>query len=275
MNGQDADVGRRPPPAFHPQLLDAGEGWQETVDASGQVAATFGRACYVRLGERLLAVGGPVPAGPLHLRVGGPGWEEMGAALRVGDPVDLRDGRLRVAGWALDLSAATAWRPPPVDTRRLYEERRFALAIISRHDLAARCGIRAEDIEAASKSLERADLEEVAARLGGRGPGLTPAGDDYLAGALVADALLRPERARYREAAAAAVRTTDISRAFLEWAARGRSIDPLHRLLVGVAGACSERAGEAVASLAAIGATSGAALALGALTRVHAELGLS
>ncbi len=275
MNGQGGDAARRPPTAARPLVLDAGEAWQETVDDSGHVAATFERACYVRLGERLLAVGGPVPAGPLHLRVAGPDWAEMRAALRVGDTVDLQDGRLRVSGWALELSAAAAWRPPPVDAGRLREEGCLAHMLISHHDLAGRCGVRAEDIEAASKSLDRADLEEVAARLGGRGPGLTPAGDDYLAGALVADATLRPERERCREPVAAAVRTTAISRAFLEWAARGRSIDPLHRLLVGVAAACPERAGEAIVSLAAIGGTSGAALALGALTRVRAEVGLS
>lgn len=268
MNGQGAD-------AAPPRLLDAGEAWHKTRDASGHVAATFGRACYVRLGERLLAIGGPVPAGPLHLRIAVPDWATMRAALHAGVPVDLRDGRLDVSGWSLELSAAAAWRPAPVDAGRLREEGRLARAIISRHDLAGRCGIGAEDIEAASKSLDRSDLEEVAVRLGGRGPGLTPAGDDYLAGALVADAMLRPQRERYREAVAAGVPTTAVSRAFLEWAARGVSIDPLHRLLVDVSAACSPRAAEAVASLAAIGGTSGAALAFGALACVSAELGLS
>lgn len=271
MNGQRGDADRRPPTAARrPQLLDAGEAWVEAVDASGHVAATFRRACYVRLGDRLLAMGGPVPGGPLHLRIAGPDWATMRAVLRVGDAVRLRDGWLAVSGWSLDLSAAAAWQPPPVDADCLGREGSLAHALISGEDLVGRCGIHAGDIEAALKSLEEADLQEVATRLGGHGPGLTPAGDDFLAGALVVDAALRPERERYREAVASAVRTTAVSLAFLAWAARGRSIDPLHRLLVGVAAACPRHAGEAIASLGGIGDTSGAALALGALASVRA-----
>ncbi|MDQ1426756.1 MAG: hypothetical protein QOK39_232, partial [Acidimicrobiaceae bacterium] len=90
---------------------------------------------------------------------------------------------------------------------------------------------------------------------GGLGPGLTPSGDDTLAGILLAARLRRPEAEDHLVALAKTVATHEISRAFLLWAARGQSIEPVHRLLAGDATAARD--------LAAFGHTSGADLALG------------
>src|SRR5690606_12255872 len=75
------------------------------------------------------------------------------------------------------------------------------------------------------------DLVGAARRLGGRGAGLTPTGDDVLAGILVADAHRDPgaEPLDTRRAAVAAADTGELSRAFLRWAAQGQSIEPVHR----------------------------------------------
>lgn len=72
------------------------------------------------------------------------------------------------------------------------------------------------------------DLTELA----GRGPGLTPYGDDLLAGYLTGLVLWGGERATAEEIAeAAAVRTTSLSAALLRHAARGELPEPAHELL--------------------------------------------
>ena len=108
------------------------------------------------------------------------------------------------------------------------------------------------------------DLGELAARLGGRGPGLTPAGDDVLAGVLLArwaasDAAERAESL----AIARGVATNRISRSFLQAAAAGQCIEPAHDLLVALLSRDESAVANARVKLSAYGATSGAALALG------------
>jgi hypothetical protein len=108
------------------------------------------------------------------------------------------------------------------------------------------------------------DLREVAARLGGRGPGLTPAGDDVLAGVLLARWGASDEDERAESLAIArSVETNRISSAFLEAAARGRCIEPAHDLLVALVEGDQAEAQRARVRLTGHGATSGAALALG------------
>lgn len=108
------------------------------------------------------------------------------------------------------------------------------------------------------------DLSELAARLGGRGPGLTPAGDDVLAGVLLARWGASDEADRAESLAIArSVATNRISRAFLEAAAQGQCIEPAHDLLLALVARDETAAARARAHLASYGATSGAALACG------------
>ena len=95
----------------------------------------------------------------------------------------------------------------------------------------------------------------------GLGPGLTPAGDDVLAGALVA--LVAAGDLDRAGAVLDAVRpcrhrTTAVSAALLDHAAAGRAVPQLARYLH------APDDPEALAGLLAVGAASGAALALGA-----------
>ena len=113
-------------------------------------------------------------------------------------------------------------------------------------------------------ALRVGDLVGAARELGGAGPGLTPAGDDVLAGVLLG------ARARWGaavqpmlEAAAAAARTHEIAAAFLAWAARGQSIAPAHDLLGALASGDGPAAERALGALLRWGATSGGDLALG------------
>jgi hypothetical protein len=108
------------------------------------------------------------------------------------------------------------------------------------------------------------DLVGAAHLLGGRGPGLTPAGDDVLAGILLMAAVgPDPVDAPIRTAAAEAAPTTDVARAFLRWAARGQSIAPVHELLATIAEGEPVAARRALQRLSSIGASSGADLAAG------------
>jgi hypothetical protein len=98
-------------------------------------------------------------------------------------------------------------------------------------------------------------------QLAGLGPGLTPSGDDVLAGILLVASLTGRFSPSQLRAAADTDRTHDISRSFLRWAANGHSIEPVHDLLFAVAaGRPTHQAEQAVA---AIGATSGHDLLLG------------
>ena len=111
--------------------------------------------------------------------------------------------------------------------------------------------------------------------LAGLGPGLTPAGDDVLAGVLlVARARGGPAAEPALVHAAAEARTNDVARAFLAWAARGQSIAPVHDLLT--AAVTSDRAGatSALRRLLAVGHSSGADLAFGLRLGLGLGLGL-
>jgi hypothetical protein len=108
----------------------------------------------------------------------------------------------------------------------------------------------------------------------GAGPGLTPSGDDVLAGFLVGAAAFGLDATALREAVAvqAPARTTALSAALLWHAVRGECIDELAGLAaVLTSQRCgAEQAGRAVSRLLSVGHTSGAALAFGLVTAAEA-----
>jgi Protein of unknown function (DUF2877) len=127
----------------------------------------------------------------------------------------------------------------------------------------------------------------------GRGPGLTPSGDDVLAGFLTGAAAFGVEAAPLRKAIAALApsRTTALSAALLWHAARGESIDEVaalaavltgrdpseisHGCLIGAVRATPDRhpcADSAVSRLLSVGHSSGAALAHGLLAAAETAL---
>jgi hypothetical protein len=105
----------------------------------------------------------------------------------------------------------------------------------------------------------------------GRGPGLTPSGDDVLAGYLTGGAAFGLDTTALRRAIAvlAPARTTALSAALLWHAARGECIDELAAViavLTSQPGREPERTGVAVMSPLSVGHDSGAALARGPVT---------
>ena len=121
-------------------------------------------------------------------------------------------------------------------------------------------------------AVRRADLDaalRTAARLIGLGPGLTPAGDDVMAGTMAGLVLLgHPAAERFAAGvySLAAGRTTELSRALLRHAAAGRVSGEYCAVLQGLVG--ERPLGPAVAGLLATGSTSGRAMALGLCTAI-------
>jgi hypothetical protein len=119
------------------------------------------------------------------------------------------------------------------------------------------------------------DPDRAAAALAGRGTGLTPAGDDVLAGLLLVERMRGGLSIESRLVALAReCRTHEISRAFLAEAAHGRSVAALHALLSAGAGGDVAAARAARDRLARIGHTSGLDLAHGVLAGCTAAAGV-
>jgi hypothetical protein len=103
-------------------------------------------------------------------------------------------------------------------------------------------------------------LREGAAQLAGLGGGLTPAGDDWLCGAMLAAWLAHPHPGWLCERIVAAVagRTTLLSTAFLRAAGRGECASTWHRLLAALCAGTPAETEAAVRDVLSLGATSGA-----------------
>jgi hypothetical protein len=230
--------------------------------AVGQVVAGFRRAAYVRFPQGIVALSSlQVPSGPLHLRSRLPIDR-----LRAGSRVDAREGCIRCAGGALPLAGLPVWAARIPDVHTLQRTTDLAAEVLQ--PAASRSALLGSlftgRLRSAESAVEDGDLEGAAEELGGLGPGLTPSGDDALAGILVAARVRWTSTAEARLTdIAAGVKTHDISRAFLHWAARGQSIRPLHQCLIALATGDRRAAEVAVRALAAYGHTSGADLSLG------------
>lgn len=248
--------------AAHTLGIDAAAALQP--GRSGVVAAGFARSCYIRLGADWICVGDvDIGPGPLNVPCRSdamPDWRTLAPARRgarvTGDTLIL-DER-----WGVVLAGAPVWQPPPcpawtpTDARRglgaLVERLSSALPRDGLAQLLAPGGVAYGPVARAAKPAV-AELEAWLARPRGRpsaapriagpllglGPGLTPSGDDFLAGCLVA--LRATGRARRADELWSAIArapgaTNDISRAHLRTAARGRLGADLHGLLDAVLG---------------------------------------
>ncbi|RBY75500.1 DUF2877 domain-containing protein [Geodermatophilus sp. TF02-6] len=202
-------------------------------------------------------------------------------ALPDGAPAEVGGGRIVVGDLAV--SAAAWWDPHPrLPTPRpaLLPEgvRQLRNALYGEgvpHSAFTLPGLPAGPggpLAALRGAVRRADLDaalRTAARLVGLGPGLTPAGDDVMAGTMAGLVLLgHPAAERFAAGvyALAAGRTTELSRALLRHAAAGRVSGEYAAVLHGLVG--ERPLGPAIGGLLATGCTSGRALALGLCTAI-------
>jgi Protein of unknown function (DUF2877) len=224
------------------QATDAGLAWEPYLSggSTARVLAAFSKATYLQIDQDVVAiVTTDVPRGPLHRRVHQLPTVEVGQSFEL-EPIG--DGH-------------RCWTPAPIDGSGLL---RSHPELPSASASALMGGVA---LQRASEALNRDDLLGAVRALAGLGPGLTPSGDDVLAGMLLVASLTERFSPAELGAAAFGAPTHAISRAFLGWAAKGQSIEPVHDLLLAVAS--GQPTTEAEYAVAAIGATSGTDLLLG------------
>jgi hypothetical protein len=257
-----------------------------------RVLAVFERACdlVTNDGDVIALVSPQIGDGPLNVVVDGAAglfaWAHIGAPVKL----ELEEERLWVGGLAIDLKEAASWEPCP-DWATLRARQTVMASCLPllhatclRHAPAGSLlpllgapprgdGVVGGTLAAAREATQAlwdgwaGDLErlrEGAAGLAGLGGGLTPAGDDFLTGAMLWAWLAHPAPAHLCSALAEAAvgRTTTLSAAFLRAAARGECSAPWHALLAALSEGLSDE-GEAtitaaVREILARGATSGA-----------------
>ena len=219
---------------------------------AGRVGGTFDGGFYVRgPSQSVFAVLGPQSwAGPLHLVV-----EKLPALPARSNPVTVSDGVLAAGPARIRVDPDRRWAPRLPERLSAGPVAWQRIANPSDPDLDHVWG-------AVTGDVRRGDLAAALRRLEGRGAGLTPSGDDVLAGILLVCAIDPACRGALGRLAGSA-RTTALSRAYLKWAAQGQSIEPAHDLLDAAAAPDPAGMGRAARSLAAVGATSGRALVAG------------
>jgi len=271
-----------------------------------RVLANFARVCNLATaaGDILALVLPEVDDGPLNivlaaaLAIGEEGPITPGealATLKPGMPAQLEDTVLSVGDLALDLEQAVPWEPRPT-----WESLRAQRASVVRHipylqevslDHAPGeslvCLLQegvvggTESVQAVQAALKTAGsllhsgwagdaacLREGVAWLAGLGGGLTPAGDDFLCGIMLAAWLAHPDPDAFCQAVAetAGPRTTMLSAAFLRAAGRGECRAAWHRLLPALAAGVEDAIVSAAQDVMAYGSTSGADALTGFVT---------
>lgn len=218
------------------------------TSGSGTVVHAGSQALYVRFGDRVIGVAarGAVHV-PATIATALPHLPEV----TVGSPAEVREGVLYVAGLAV-----TVERLVPTTAPRITEG---TSPIDELPDLNH---VRNQLPEGALDGLAAGDPAAVRDLLG-RGDGLTPVGDDVIAGWLVTTRAL----GRATETVADAVRadeqrTTTLSATLLADAADGECIPEFRALLLALSS--GRDIDDAVRRLVAVGHTSGAGMLLGA-----------
>ena len=254
--------------------------------ARGKVRAVFETSFYVSLDAGWAAIGPTrLGAGPLNLLC--EVWSSaapLAAQVRCGDSAWVEHGSLHAGALAIACAGAEPWWPePPAPWHFASLARGLALATdnLASQPIAGLglLGLDSGDrplpmLASAVAPLRYLDhllrQDDAAARpiaadaiapLVGLGPGLTPSGDDYLGGVLVALAAIGRTGLRDRLwralAPLLAQRTVDISRAHLAAAAEGFGSACLHRALNAILAGAADDIAVAIAALASVGHTSG------------------
>jgi hypothetical protein len=258
-----------------------------------RVLAVFERACSMRVPDGHVSglVLPEVDDGPLNIVVDAKPGDL--AALAPGMPAWLEEESLRVGGLEIALETAKVWEPCPdwgrlracqhVCTERLPLLKELSLEHAPEGSFLALASgepggpadpalteCTSDALLAAARQATQALragwegdtglLQAGAVQLAGLGGGLTPAGDDFLSGAMLWAWLAHPSpRSLCRLLVkAAAARTTTLSAAFLRAAARGECSAAWHMLLTALPQGTHAEVATAVREVLSHGATSGA-----------------
>jgi hypothetical protein len=219
----------------------------------GEVRAVFRRSFYLRFADRYVCIGdASLGRGPLNALVD-----------------DFRAPAIGERG-ALDTTGAELWTPAPLpvlatpDVGSLRQAARgrvpsegLGALVVDAHNVLS--GHAQPALEAIDRWLVGNALDDDAQALIGLGPGLTPSGDDYLGGVLVAlNQFGRKPQAQslWRWLQPRLSRTSDISAAHLAAAAAGEGHEALHRCIEALCTLAPDWAG-ALAALDGVGHCSG------------------
>lgn len=247
--------------------------------ASGSVASLFERSLYVKLGEQLICIGPRgLGDGPLNLLC-----DPFTHRLAIGDRVSFVSPRLRLGSLIIDCANVSEWRPLPIASAS-----REGLTLLSPYIAkfpaeglsrlltndettpVLRAARPAANALTAFVSNATTDAPHELVSLIGLGPGLTPSGDDFLGGAMIALATLRDTEKRdaiWRLIVPLLIeRTTDISAAHLSAAAEGYGHAALHAFIDALHAGENAKLAQAIDTLTAIGHTSGLDALAGAVT---------
>ena len=226
---------------------------------AGYILATFDRSCYLDMDGQIVALVAPALLnGPLNLVVDIDAWQDRvtpGAvatstdhALRIDGGIDigLHDAAVwdaTLQGWPEEQFPMLRAHLPTLQRLLDREAPEGGLARAVSHPNASTAALErraAPAIVELARGLQRRDallVSRAAGALAGLGPGLTPSGDDVLVGSLLALALHADDSRVMRQAIISAVRdrTTRISMAYLEAAARAEGSESWHRLVAALA----------------------------------------
>lgn len=258
--------------------------------AGGTVHSVFARHCNLACGDALLTVSmPPAPNGPTVIRLVAGTLRDLRTLFEPGEPVASNPGVLQTPRVRLHWQHARIWRPaaprPRLPAATIAERLRHAewhLALrraTQRNVIDGAAASTVAMLRSACVALDTATARELAARLIGWGEGLTPAGDDLLAGLLVGLDALAPMQVRrrdFRAAIAATVmaqrlRTTAIAAHGLRLAAAGHHGAPLLELREALLEEPDRGAVDrALHAALSVGATSGADMVSGLLVALRA-----
>lgn len=276
--------GSQRPRAFPAVCAISAPAWAHLQGFAGEarLLGRFRRSVDWLLGEEVLAVVTPeIGPGPFHVVVAA----LPTAPLPDRAPVRVTAHALRFGPWRFTLPPALPlWNPSPAWAQLAPRPEALArawgrvreAARVSHSPLAGvACGEPLAAVARLGEALTRCDsaataeaLAGAVAALAGWGPGLTPSGDDFLAGLMLALWAQQGEAARplcARIATAAAPRTTRLSGAFLRAAAAGLVDARWQRLLEALASGTLEAVDAATQAVLAFGASSGLEMLVGFL----------
>ena len=274
-----------------------------TGGGTGRVAAVFARAIYLRTPRGWACAGPPgLGGGPLNLLCDLPDAMDWAArGLRPGAAISIGEKAIDLGrGLVLALDGARVWQPAPSGPwsqeslgKGLCALDRLTAGALPTAGLAT--FLRPDAVAASAEARKAApnvailyawlrgtpesnaspshSVLEAATRLLGLGPGLTPSGDDFLGGLLIALRLMNRGALSARLwtglEAAAARRSLDLSVAHLSAAAAGRGSAALHAALNALVTGRADDLPAELERIEEIGHTSGWDALAGAVTALR------
>lgn len=251
--------------------------WEQLhgIASEATLLSQFARAVNIMVADHLVALVVPeIGNGPFHVVVDVLPVNVLPHHL----PLMWESNRLWLGPWCIQFRAEPTFWNPRVAWEQLSFDSRAQSELRALVEMAAQSrdvwqdgvilgGIAGKKhvsplpaLEIAAKSGDADTFVAAAVALAGWGPGLTPSGDDFLAGLMLSLWVQKGELARplcERIATAALPRTTRLSGAFLQASANGLADARWHALLHALAGAPGIMLEQAVREALAFGATSG------------------